>query len=358
MASKRGLKRPALAIETASKTKQDGQGPAKVASIAAAPAKSIRVLDATSKLIKSFTYLDAVLNALDRRDIPGVWEKVKDGVEAMLRGTGAAFTLSDFATILTICPSAYKVEWKDVPKDPESHIDLFLCISITPITPTNESSGPSRSLLSETRIEIFQELLYQKLNELKASLPAGSAVTIVPDPAVIPARPTRSAAETDVKEISTVVNPEKTRESETMEVVNDAVNLHDMAIARGKLRVIEDEQYRKQRCYDLKLERVRSLTSLCDVLRTAARSKGRTVFPLKDCVDQYTLQFNVTKTEFSARLQLVNQVAPEFLCIIPMNHHVPVDTLRINLDAPYSHVRAKLSDRNSFKSYLEDENQS
>ena len=75
-------------------------------------------------------------------------------------------------------------------------------------------------------------------------------------------------------------------------------------------------------------------------------------------VDQYTLQFNVTKIEFSARLQLVNQVVPEFLCIIPMNHHVPVDTLRINLDAPYSHVRAKLSDRNSFKTYLEDENQS
>ena len=344
-----------LAIEKAPKqAKQEEKVVVKQVS-SAATATGNRVIDATSKLIKIFSYLDAVLNALERRDIPGVWEKVKDGVEAMLRGTGAAFSLSDFATILTICPTAYKIEWKDVPKDPESQIDLYLCISIAPITTANEPSGPSRSLLSETRIDMFQELLYQKLNQLKSTLPAGSAVTIAPDASVIPERPARPAIEINVK--NSVPEKIKSRESEAMDVANETVNLHDLAIARGKLKMIEDEQYQKQRRYDIKLERVRSLTSLCDVLRTAARAKGRIVFPLKECIDQYTLQFNITKSEFSTRLKLINDAVPEFLCIIPTNQRVPVDTLRINLDAPYATVRAKLSDRNGFKSYLEDENQ-
>ena len=365
MAPKRGLTRPALAIEKAPKKARQGDEVREIVVDATSKtgervidAKSKtgeRVIDATSKLIKIFSYLDAVLNALERRDIPGVWEKVKDGVEAMFRGTGAAFTLSDFATILTICPTAYKIEWKDVPKDPESQIDLYLCISIASITAANEPSGHSRSLLSETRMDIFQELLYQKLNHLKSTLPAGSVVTIVPDPSVIPQRPVRPATEANAK--NSIPEKIRGRDSEAMDVANETVNLHDLAIARGKLKMVEDEQYQKKRRYDIKLERIRSLTSLCDVLRTAARAKGRTIFPLKDCMDRYTLQFNITKSEFSTRLKLINDVVPEFLCVIPTNQRVPVDTLRINLDAPYATVRSKLSDRNGFKSYLDDENQ-
>ena len=100
-----------------------------------------------------------------------------------------------------------------------------------------------------------------------------------------------------MKEISTVVNLRnpRIRDNGSGDML---VNLHDMAIARGKLRVIEDEQYRQAAALHLKA----GASAVSHLFGESAHSCASKVefFPLKDVLTSILCSVYVTKRVFSA----------------------------------------------------------
>jgi hypothetical protein len=89
--------------------------------------------------------------------------------------------------------------------------------------------------------------------------------------------------------------------------------------------------------------RLRSICTMCDALRSRNLSGKRSSNRTSEVVKMMCEQLSLPQTELLARLQLLADVVPEFLTIIQPDNVVPYSVIRLNMQAPYSQVRKKLS---------------
>lgn len=124
--------------------------------------------------------------------------------------------------------------------------------------------------------------------------------------------------------------------------VENLSRLREIAITRDKskdLRAVEELGEK------LKLEsknRVASLPSLCDVLRSKCLVANKTRTKTSVLMQHLVSELSLTKKELLLRLHILADVVPEFLIFIPADHIVPVSTIQLNLQAPYGAVRKKI----------------
>ena len=89
--------------------------------------------------------------------------------------------------------------------------------------------------------------------------------------------------------------------------------------------------------------RYSSLPSLCDVLRSLARAERRIANRTsQELVEKLAPDLRISEDELKLRLALLVEHVPEFLSVFPPDDVVDVETVRINLSAPFQQVRRKL----------------
>lgn len=88
--------------------------------------------------------------------------------------------------------------------------------------------------------------------------------------------------------------------------------------------------------------RVVSLPSLCDALRSKCMSTNRTCMKTSDLMHIMTAELFLTKKELMTRLCLLTGIIPEFITILPGDDIVAVSVIRLNLQANYSLIRKKI----------------
>lgn len=99
--------------------------------------------------------------------------------------------------------------------------------------------------------------------------------------------------------------------------------------------------------------RIVSLPSLCDALRSKCMSSNRTCMKTSDLMQIMTAELFLTKKELMNRLCLLTGIIPEFITILPGDDIVAVSVIRLNLQANYSLIRKKIiSHVNSTNSHV------
>lgn len=90
--------------------------------------------------------------------------------------------------------------------------------------------------------------------------------------------------------------------------------------------------------------RIKGLATLCDALRSkSVKSRShRNAYPYHDLISEFSASMRVSVSEMKARIELACQVVPEFVSILPPDQYVKVSVVRINTDAPYAVIRAKV----------------
>lgn len=119
--------------------------------------------------------------------------------------------------------------------------------------------------------------------------------------------------------------------------------LREKAMMKDKLKEIHAKELEKQKkITDLK-NRVISLPSLCDALRSKCLSTNRTSIKKSDLLNMMTTELNLNQRELSERLLMLSQIVPEFITIVPADNIVPISTFRINLSTLYKEVKNKVT---------------
>lgn len=92
--------------------------------------------------------------------------------------------------------------------------------------------------------------------------------------------------------------------------------------------------------------RMTSLPALCSVLRSMALSERRTANRTsKEVISKLAPDLGISEDELRQRLGLLVAYVPEFLSVLPPDDTVTVETIQINLSAPFKQIRDKLFDR-------------
>jgi len=115
--------------------------------------------------------------------------------------------------------------------------------------------------------------------------------------------------------------------------------LKKFAIERGqKDQHMEELKARKT----IECRRLESLPTLCEILRSMARSTGQRHRAINELVRALAPDMKLPNEELKERLIMLSTCAPEFLSIAPADDVVAVETVRINLSAPFADVRRRL----------------
>lgn len=119
-------------------------------------------------------------------------------------------------------------------------------------------------------------------------------------------------------------------------------SLREKAILRDQIKQIKEAELVKGKSIlDVK-NRILSLPSLCDALRSKCLTDNRTCLKTTELMKVLTTELFLTHWELAQRLQILTSIIPEFLTVIPADDVVPVSTVRLNLSAPYGIIRKKV----------------
>jgi hypothetical protein len=88
--------------------------------------------------------------------------------------------------------------------------------------------------------------------------------------------------------------------------------------------------------------RIASLPSLCDALRSKCMNANRTSMKTSDLMQTMTSELFLTKKELMNRLCLLTGIIPEFITILPRDDIVAFSVIRLNLQANYGLIRKKI----------------
>jgi hypothetical protein len=88
--------------------------------------------------------------------------------------------------------------------------------------------------------------------------------------------------------------------------------------------------------------RILSLPSLCDALRSKCMNANRTSMKTNDLMQTMTSELFLTKKELMNRLCLLTSIIPEFITILPGDDIVAFSVIRLNLQANYGLIRKKI----------------
>lgn len=124
--------------------------------------------------------------------------------------------------------------------------------------------------------------------------------------------------------------------------VDNLCRLREMAILRDQSKELRAVQELEARVKIESKNRILSLPSLCDALRSKCLSANRTHIKTSELVQHLISELSVTKKELLLRLHIIVDVVPEFLTLIPADHIVPVSTVQLHLHVPYGAVRKKV----------------
>lgn len=92
--------------------------------------------------------------------------------------------------------------------------------------------------------------------------------------------------------------------------------------------------------------RVVSLPSLCDAIRSKCLNSNKSCMKTSDFIDALSRELllkNINRKELNERTQLLAKIAPEFISIIPADKKVPYSTMRVNLKTPVDSIKKKLA---------------
>jgi hypothetical protein len=124
--------------------------------------------------------------------------------------------------------------------------------------------------------------------------------------------------------------------------VDNLSRLREMAILRDQSKELRAVQELEARVKIESRNRILSLPSLCDALRSKCLSANRTHIKTSELVQHLISELSLTKKELLLRLHIIVDVVPEFLTLIPADHIVPVSTVQLHLHVPYGAVRKKV----------------
>ena len=118
--------------------------------------------------------------------------------------------------------------------------------------------------------------------------------------------------------------------------------MRDQIILRDQTKEIKTaELLREKNILDAK-NRILSLPSLCDTLRSKCLMDNRTCLKISELLRLLVSELFLTRSELSQRLDILKSIIPEFLTVVPADNILPVCTVRLNLQTPYSVVRKKV----------------
>ena len=121
------------------------------------------------------------------------------------------------------------------------------------------------------------------------------------------------------------------------------ISLREKAILRDQTRQVKEYELSKEKSsLDLR-NRILSLPSLCDALRSKCLTANRTCIKTSELMRHLVSELFLTHWELAQRLQILSSIIPEFLTLVPADLIIPVPTVRLNLSAPYGIVRKKVT---------------
>lgn len=130
----------------------------------------------------------------------------------------------------------------------------------------------------------------------------------------------------------------------SMTGMESLLQLREKAFMRDKsrdLRAAEEMELKK--IHDTK-ERIASLPTLCDALRSKCLGENRTCVKTSELIRNLISELCLSQIELSQRLLMISEIVPEFITVIPADDVVSTSTIRLNLRAPYAPIRRKVID--------------
>lgn len=89
-------------------------------------------------------------------------------------------------------------------------------------------------------------------------------------------------------------------------------------------------------------ERMASLPTLCDALRSKCLGENRTRVKTAELIRHLISELSLTPSELSQRLSMISAIVPEFIKVIPADDVVGSSTVQLDLKAPYGSIRRKV----------------
>lgn len=305
------------------------------------------------KLYKDFKYLDSVLHTIASRNELGSFTKIKEGIEQL---SSLSFTLEDMSIIILLFPKSFDIIWKEISSmnyetnSMTKTLTMCLISSNEWINDYNKENGQPIRPTVTNRLRYFKKTL-DSIRESRK----GSSDTIKPDISIFPPKPNVStninSIQTEALQLAKIAKDKKRKllnfaDEELKEIENVETSGLESIRKLAEKRQKAQEQYDEKKNADMKqLEmttRMQSLPSIIDTLRSLCISTCRNIRPMKDLINSLAPDMRLQPKELHQRLVLLNEVAPEFINILPADNIVNITTVRINLDCPYTQVRDKI----------------
>ena len=128
----------------------------------------------------------------------------------------------------------------------------------------------------------------------------------------------------------------------SMTGMDNLAQLREKASLRDKsrdLRIAEETKLKEKA--DTK-ERLSSLPTVCDALRSKCLGDKRTRVKTAELIRHLMSELSLTPSELSQRLSIISAVVPEFITVIPADDVVGSSTVQLDLKAPYGPIRKKV----------------
>ena len=125
---------------------------------------------------------------------------------------------------------------------------------------------------------------------------------------------------------------------------NGLKSLRDQIILRDLSKDVRAAELLRENIILETKNRLLSLTSLCDTLRTKCLTDNRTCLKIPELLLLLKSELFLTRKELTLRVEILEKIVPEFITVVAADNIVPVCTVRLNLHTSYSVVRQKVAE--------------